>query len=806
MSSYNYSYNVLINRLEAFAAGHFLIKRFTHGQIDLADDLQDDQYPFMHVVPERIVPVDGGMQFDFLIMFADIPRDKEYKAEYQREVISDCVRLGQDLIAEVKNGLQLFGFDVQLTNNPTFEPFMEEYKNTITGVTFTLSLEVPWDWSACDIPAVWSVGGSSTGGSGTGYGITLQTNGVNNALQNLLNLEAGANITITDNGNGTITIDSTGGEGDQNLQQVTDVGNSTTNDIEFGAGAGILFNNGARVEEGTTNGGLGGVNGVALKCSIDYELKWEAGRLYVMEQNGFTIREVSHTFNDAPSVNDDDTLGYVIGSRWILDNGSVYTCSDATTGAAVWLLESKGSVTSVGLSVPSPANAAFNVSGSPVTNSGTLAITANGTQSQYIDGTGALKLFPPIPKALGDIIAGTNKGDLLEWDGSKWVIIPGLSLDDITDVALTTPSNGQTLEYNGTSWVNVTPASGGTVTSVALTTPAAFSVTGSPITTSGTLAITGAGTSAEYVDGTGALQTMPTGLPPTGTAGGDLSGTYPNPNVDRVHGIDFQSGTPNTNDVWVYGGSPAKWQHQHVNAGIVDNDSAVIGTTVKDALNHLNTTKVETTRSISTSSPLSGGGDLSANRTLSIADAVADGTTKGAAAFTAADFNSSSGVISIDYTNGQKATAAQPGFLTAADWSTFNSKPATDTMVFSSLPNSVAAAGTTYYPITGTATSAAEAGRVVVMPYAGTLKNLYVRIGVTAQPATGSMVFTLRKNGANTAITVTFTNADGTNATKSDTTNSVTVAAGDTISIQAVNNATGTSGQFVSFSLILERS
>jgi len=209
MSSYNYSYNVLINRLEAFAAGHFLIKRFTHGQIDLADQLQDDEYPFMHVVPEKISPVDGGMQFDFLIMFADIPRDKEYKAEYQREVISDCVRLGQDLIAEVKNGLQLFGFDVQLVNNPTFEPFMEEQKNTVTGVTFTLSLEVPWDWSACDIPAIWSVGGSSTGGSGTGYGITLQTNGVNNVVQNLLNLEAGTNITITDNGNGTVTIDST---------------------------------------------------------------------------------------------------------------------------------------------------------------------------------------------------------------------------------------------------------------------------------------------------------------------------------------------------------------------------------------------------------------------------------------------------------------------------------------------------------------------------------------------------------------------------------------------------------------------
>ena len=43
----------------------------------------------------------------------------------------------------------------------------------------------------------------------------------------------------------------------------------------------------------------------------------------------------------------------------------------------------------------------------------------------------------------------------------------------------------------------------GTVTSVALTVPAALSVSGSPITTSGTLAITGAGSTAQYIDGTG---------------------------------------------------------------------------------------------------------------------------------------------------------------------------------------------------------------------------------------------------------------------------------------------------------------
>jgi hypothetical protein len=55
-------------------------------------------------------------------------------------------------------------------------------------------------------------------------------------------------------------------------------------------------------------------------------------------------------------------------------------------------------------------------------------------------------------------------------------------------------------------------------------------------------------------------------------------------------------------------------------------------------------------------------------------DAAADGVTKGVATFTANDFNSTAGVISLDYTNGQAASASLKGFLTSADWTTFNSK------------------------------------------------------------------------------------------------------------------------------------
>ena len=86
--------------------------------------------------------------------------------------------------------------------------------------------------------------------------------------------------------------------------------------------------------------------------------------------------------------------------------------------------------------------------------------------------------YPTVTPASGDLIIGT-------------------------DVS-TTPNSTKTFTVSSISAL----APQGTVTSVALTMPAAFSVAGSPITSSGTLAVTGAGSNAQFIDGTGALQTV----------------------------------------------------------------------------------------------------------------------------------------------------------------------------------------------------------------------------------------------------------------------------------------------------------
>lgn len=131
------------------------------------------------------------------------------------------------------------------------------------------------------------------------------------------------------------------GSGSADLETVLGNGNDTgPNNIDFDTNYGVRFSNGSTLREGTIDAGLGGSKGIAQICAVGYELKWEAGRLYVMDGNGIYIRWSLYNFTITPTVNDDVTKGYLPGSRWSLDDGTTYVCTDETTGAAVWVLAS----------------------------------------------------------------------------------------------------------------------------------------------------------------------------------------------------------------------------------------------------------------------------------------------------------------------------------------------------------------------------------------------------------------------------------------------------------------------------------
>ena len=187
-------------------------------------------------------------------------------------------------------------------------------------------------------------------------------------------------------------------------------------------------------------------------------------------------------------------------------------------------------LTSVGLSVPT----GLTVTNSPLTTNGTIAVgLASGysiptTASQstwdaaYNDKINSAAVTGTTTKTLtlnqqdGGTIQASWTDDntdavtsVFGRTGAVTATEGDYTLTQLGDVTLTSPTTGQVLKYNGTTWVNNTDTDTG-LTSVGLSMPSAFAVANSPLTSNGTIAVTGAGTSAQYVRGDGQLANFPT--------------------------------------------------------------------------------------------------------------------------------------------------------------------------------------------------------------------------------------------------------------------------------------------------------
>jgi hypothetical protein len=95
--------------------------------------------------------------------------------------------------------------------------------------------------------------------------------------------------------------------------------------------------------------------------------------------------------------------------------------------------------------------------------------------------------------------------------------------------------------------------------------------------------------------------------------------------------------------------------------------------------------------------------------------------------------------------------------------------------------------------------SGTENQREFPLPFSGTAKNYYF-ITSTTQSGTGSLVLTIRKNGADTSIVITIA-AGSAAGTFSNTSNTASFTAGDTLAVKVTNNASVNSAAYNGASL-----
>jgi hypothetical protein len=109
-----------------------------------------------------------------------------------------------------------------------------------------------------------------------------------------------------------------------------------------------------------------------------------------------------------PSIGNVVASGYALGQEWYntVTGEKFYHKTDGVWISVDTSALPAGTVTSVGLTMPS----AFSVSNSPITSSGSIAVTGAGSASQYVRGDGTLASFPDVAGGGGGQVYYFNGG------------------------------------------------------------------------------------------------------------------------------------------------------------------------------------------------------------------------------------------------------------------------------------------------------------------------------------------------------------------------------------------------------------
>jgi len=216
------TFNNIVERFKIFADAHFFVKSFSFGSPDDVDLSKFTSFPLMHLVYTGATYDAGTKTYNLEVYILDVPADKTKKTDRQKEVVSDAEQCAEDIIADIKNGGNIFLFaqDYEVVNATT-TPLEEETKNVLSGVLLDLSVAIPYEWDACNAPID---GVSPEGGDEVAYArrgiLRMLTQDGSTDVLSVRTIKV-TNGTLTDDGDGVVTLDTGGASSLDDLDDVT---------------------------------------------------------------------------------------------------------------------------------------------------------------------------------------------------------------------------------------------------------------------------------------------------------------------------------------------------------------------------------------------------------------------------------------------------------------------------------------------------------------------------------------------------------------------------------------------------------
>ena len=453
------------------------------------------------------------------------------------------------------------------------------------------------------------------------YGAVGAAGNINMALtgsdgsNDVVTMQAGSNITLTDNGSNTFTIASTGGGGSGGVTSFTNVNGQFVSAAISNSGATGAVTTGAIDLSATGSPSsttyLRGDNtwatppGSDTVTQVAAEVIPNTSALDVTVANSTTNPNISIAWQGPDNtrlVAGDGTLVLPVITSITTNNSSgVATLANNVlnipdySGSSITLTTTgtTGPATLAGgvLNVP---NYSSNPGSGTVTRVGALNGTFISSSSADITSTGDLTydLSATGTPSATSFLRGDNtwatpagSGTVYEVTGGQTAFVRVTTTNPTTTPVITaaltatgqTPDTGNFLRgdnqwadaiiltTNGTSGaaqfnsttgtLNIPQYLSSAVQSVGVSMPSAFTVSNSPVTSSGTIAVTGAGTGAQYINGLGALAAISTipaniNLTTTGTSG---AATFSSNNLNIPQYVTPPAGS--TGDVQFNAGS-----------------------------------------------------------------------------------------------------------------------------------------------------------------------------------------------------------------------------------------------------------